>query len=276
MILGINGIIAGKGGLPLLLDTYSGAAAAYSLRKLRTAYTGNAITVRRSSDNTSQQIGFDSNGNLDTTSLLSFVGAGNGFVTTWFDQSGNNNNASSSTLAEQPQIVSGGNLILVNGKPSISFDGTNDYMNYSTITCSSNHYNFTVIKRDTPGVRMFGLSGRDIASKYLMTLWSDNNFYFQGKNLYYIASTSTDTTTNQILLTGVNNAGVLNIYKNSNIINTTLVNDNGITATTNSLGNYNGNLFSNAKIQEIVFYNNDQSSNRTSISSNINSHYTIY
>lgn len=276
MILGINGIIAGKGGLPLLLDTYSGAAVAYSLRKLRTAYTGNAITVRRSSDNTSQQIGFDSNGNLDTTSLLSFVGAGNGFVTTWFDQSGNNNNASSSTLAEQPQIVSGGNLILVNGKPSISFDGTNDYMNYSIITCSSNHYNFTVIKRDTPGVRMFGLSGRDFASKYLMTLWSDNNFYFQGKNLYYIASTSTDTTTNQILLTGVNNAGVLNIYKNSNIINTTLVNDNGITATTNSLGNYNGNLFSNAKIQEIVFYNNDQSSNRTSISSNINSHYTIY
>jgi hypothetical protein len=62
---------------PLLLDTYSGAAAAYSLRKLRTTYTGNAITVRRSSDNTSTDIGFDGNGNLDTTSLLSFVGANN-------------------------------------------------------------------------------------------------------------------------------------------------------------------------------------------------------
>lgn len=60
-----------------LLDTYSGAAAAYSLRKLRTAYTGNAITVRRSSDNTSTNIGFDSNGNLDTTALTTFVGSNN-------------------------------------------------------------------------------------------------------------------------------------------------------------------------------------------------------
>jgi hypothetical protein len=35
-----------------LLDTYSGAAAAYSLRLLRSAYTGDAIRVRRASDNT--------------------------------------------------------------------------------------------------------------------------------------------------------------------------------------------------------------------------------
>ena len=62
---------------PLLLDTYSGAAAAYSLRKLRNDYTGSAITVRRSSDNTSTNIGFDANGNLDTTALTTFVGSNN-------------------------------------------------------------------------------------------------------------------------------------------------------------------------------------------------------
>ena len=62
---------------PLLLDTYSGAAAAYSLRKLRNDYTGSAITVRRSSDNTSTNIGFDGNGNLDTTALTTFVGSNN-------------------------------------------------------------------------------------------------------------------------------------------------------------------------------------------------------
>ena len=33
-----------------LLDSYSGAAAAYSLRKLKSSYTGSAIRVRRSSD----------------------------------------------------------------------------------------------------------------------------------------------------------------------------------------------------------------------------------
>ncbi len=59
---------------PLLLDLYPNASAAYSLRKLRNAYSGSAIKVRRSSDNAEQDIGFDVNGYLDTTALLSFVG----------------------------------------------------------------------------------------------------------------------------------------------------------------------------------------------------------
>ena len=80
-----------------LLETYSGALVAYSLRKLRTGYVGNAIRVRRSSDNAEQDIAFDASGNLDTTSLLSFVGSVNGFVTTWYDQSGNGYNAYQST-----------------------------------------------------------------------------------------------------------------------------------------------------------------------------------
>jgi hypothetical protein len=44
---------------PLLLDLYPNAAVAYSLRKLRTAYSGSAIRVRRSVDNTEQDFGFD-------------------------------------------------------------------------------------------------------------------------------------------------------------------------------------------------------------------------
>jgi hypothetical protein len=57
----------------LLLDDYPNATVAYSLRKLRTAYTGAAIRVRRSSDNAEQDINFVS-GDLDTQSLLDFVG----------------------------------------------------------------------------------------------------------------------------------------------------------------------------------------------------------
>ena len=44
-----SGVVAPS--ISYLLDTYTGAAAAYSLRKLRSAYTGSAIRVRRSSDN---------------------------------------------------------------------------------------------------------------------------------------------------------------------------------------------------------------------------------
>ena len=89
----------------LLLDTYSGAAAAYSLRRLITVYTGSLIRVRRSSDNTEQNIGFDSDGNLDTVALSAFVGSGSGFVTTWYDQSGNSRNVTQTTAANQPRIV---------------------------------------------------------------------------------------------------------------------------------------------------------------------------
>lgn len=56
-----------------ILDEYSGAAAAYSVRRLSSTYTDGLIRVRRSSDDTEQDIGFDANGDLDTTALLAFV-----------------------------------------------------------------------------------------------------------------------------------------------------------------------------------------------------------
>jgi hypothetical protein len=59
---------------PLLLDIYPNAAVAYSLRKLREGYTGSAIRVRRASDSTEQNFGFDSSGNLDVNSIEAFVG----------------------------------------------------------------------------------------------------------------------------------------------------------------------------------------------------------
>jgi hypothetical protein len=97
-----------------LLDTYSGAAAAYSLRLLRTAYTGDAIRVRRASDNTEQDIGFVDN-ELDTSALTTFCSGTDGFVETWYDQSGNANNATQLTASNQPQIVSSGSVLTENG-----------------------------------------------------------------------------------------------------------------------------------------------------------------
>lgn len=121
------------GGLPLLLDLYPGADVAYSLRKLRTGYVGNAIRVRRASDNTEQNIGFDGLGNLDTSALTAFCAGTNGFVTTWYDQSGNNRNVIQSSAVSQPQIVSSGSVILEGGFPAVKFDGSNDFLNGGTI-----------------------------------------------------------------------------------------------------------------------------------------------
>lgn len=95
-------------------------SAAFSLRRIRSAYTGNAIVVRRSSDNATQAIGYLPDDSLDTASLLAFVGSGDGFITTWYDQVGNNT-ATQATTTRQPKIVSAGALITRNGKPSARF-----------------------------------------------------------------------------------------------------------------------------------------------------------
>ena len=57
----------------LLLDAYTGAAAAYSLRKLKSDYTGKVLQVRRASDHVEVDVGFDSNGLLSLDSPVTNV-----------------------------------------------------------------------------------------------------------------------------------------------------------------------------------------------------------
>jgi hypothetical protein len=128
----------------VLLDDYPNAAGAYSLRKLRTAYTGNAIRVRRSNDNTEQDIGFTSAGDLDTASLKTFVGANSGFITTWYSQGDSSSvNFTQTTAANQPRIVNAGVVERRSGDPSIFFDGSNDFMSVASSTASFSYLHKT-------------------------------------------------------------------------------------------------------------------------------------
>jgi hypothetical protein len=102
---------------PVLGQLSVSPAAAYSLRRLSASAT-KAIQVRRSSDNTTLDIGFVGS-DLDVASLIAFVGAGNGFVTTWYDQVGSVNATQAVALA-QPAIVTSGVVNYINGKPALS------------------------------------------------------------------------------------------------------------------------------------------------------------
>jgi len=101
------------------------ASAAYSLRRLSCTYGGSAIQVRRSSDNTLSNIGFTAAGDLDTAALKIFVGAGNGFVATWYDQSGSSLNVTQGTNARQPRIVTAGVVERKSAMPAIRFISAN-------------------------------------------------------------------------------------------------------------------------------------------------------
>ena len=102
----------------------STSAAAFSMRRLICTYAGNVIKVRRSSDNATQDIGFNVSGDLDTVALKTFVGANSAFVTTWYDQSGNARNALQATSTAQPRIVNAGVIDRQNSMPAIYFLGS--------------------------------------------------------------------------------------------------------------------------------------------------------
>lgn len=109
-------------------DALAAPYRAHSLRRLLSAYTGPLIKVRRSSDSTTQEIGYNADGTLNTTALLAFVGAGDGFIETFYDQAPNARHLSQATAANQPRIVAAGVLDAVNGKPAMVFDGVSDLL----------------------------------------------------------------------------------------------------------------------------------------------------
>jgi hypothetical protein len=256
-----------------LLDLYPNAAAAYSVRKLRAAYTGSAIRVRRT-DLTESDIGFTATGNLDTTALLAFTGTGaldNGFITTWYDQSGNGINATQTTAINQPQIVSAGGVINVNSKPSIYFNGSTTQLINSTLSLSQPSTHILVIKNDA-SVNAH-IVDRRVASgnRQVDFLPSDVFSIFAGTTL----SSGVNVGTAQKLFMNLFNSTVSNIRHNGASVATGNAGTQSLSGY--SIGSNSGiEQFYNGKLQELIFYNSNQSANNTGIESNINTYYGIY
>jgi hypothetical protein len=107
-----------------LTSNGSQPSAAYSLRRLSSTYNGPAILVRRASDSRTAAIGFLPDGNLDTNAIKTWVGGGNGTVATWYDQSGLERHASAISNASEPIIITNGNLVYLNGRIAMQFNGS--------------------------------------------------------------------------------------------------------------------------------------------------------
>jgi hypothetical protein len=86
----------------------SSAAGLWSTRRLRGAYTGPVVNVRRNSDNAQLDFIADQVGNLSNVqsavTLDTWLTSTTGNVTTWYDQF-RSNNFTQSTVTSQPQIV---------------------------------------------------------------------------------------------------------------------------------------------------------------------------
>lgn len=90
-------------------------------RKLRTAWTGSAYRVYRSSDGLSNDIGFTASGAVDTNALISWVGTNTGWARIVYDQSGNGTHLDGITagVTNIMQVASNGVVVIDrNGWPT--------------------------------------------------------------------------------------------------------------------------------------------------------------
>lgn len=79
---------------------------AYSTRKVRSAYSGSCLRVRRDSDSAETDIGFDGD-DLDVAAIAAHCTTASGYVVTWYDQSTSGVNLTQSTAARQLLIYDG-------------------------------------------------------------------------------------------------------------------------------------------------------------------------
>ncbi len=95
-------------------------------------WSGNLVRVRRSSDSTTVDAGYDTDGSgveIDAGTISDFVGTGTGYVDRFYDQSGNGRSLVQATTSKQPVYEAEES---VSGIPAASFDGSDDRLSYSS------------------------------------------------------------------------------------------------------------------------------------------------
>jgi hypothetical protein len=273
-----------------LLDQFPNAAAAFSVKKIRAAYTGNCMKVRRTSDNTTLDIGF-SGDDLDITALQTFCAGTDGFVDTWYNQSGNSAVATQTAFAKQPKIVTNGSVILKDGIPAVSSDGIDDFMSISNgetfFSTEFSAFSVFAYKVKSAQQRFYSYSnGAQSSGSYNLLLLRKNgsNMEFLGttdnplRNITVQISNSQDLVRLVTSHLGKENDNIRGKTDTSSVVNATIGNFIGI-----SQEGYNWNLFSarNATThaetlsQQFVFYDSDQTSNIQDIEDEIKTTFNI-
>ncbi len=248
------------------------AAAAYSVRQLSDKAVL-CMRIRRDmgagnpGDDDETNIGFDSNGDLDTQAIADFCGTGTGYVTRWWDQSVNSNHAEQDGQGEQPQIYNGTAVVTENGKPALDTvpSGKLDIAQLDVVSA------FYVARTTTLNFASFFLADATTGFKMPGSNASSGQIgFYDGVNLLNGSNYQNDT--NQHLVSA--------IATSSATIHVDGVSEATGTASSVSVDAlFNGRSVSNVnfegKAQEIVLWTSDQTDNRTDIESNIDTYFSI-
>ena len=301
--------------LPVDIDS-ANCAGAYSLRKVKADYTGNAVRIRRSTDLIEVNVGFDSEGKVSVnspvtnvvepfgiergstsaTTLGGFLTEGgtnyDAFVVTWYDQSGNNH-ASQTSHSYQPKIASSGALILDdNNLPVIDDLGNGKFLEFSNFIYDSSDtsYSFFMkIDKQSQTTGNYWLLG-DSQAGSTRGGGADRGWKVQqDRMIHYFQPYEGDQNFNHGYSDWIKNSVLSFIAKNDNVTYQLFNNAAQLGSdSTKSSSRYspikrimqasdsNTTNDFQGTLSELIFYDSDQSDNRFKIESNINNYYGLY
>ena len=284
----------GGEGIVLLLDLVSSLSrySAYSVRRLTTSYAGDCLRVREDGGDTEADIPFNGN-SIDQAAIISHCGANNGYVTTWYDQSGNEKNITQSTAANQPLIFNGSAVSTDdNGNVQLQFDGANDSLKYQEGNAGANDTSEIWVGEIATNNRFdYCWGGGDFGAGQGYAVLLNNN----GVDRIVL---SYDLSTGNKPLVDTNNSNITNndpflivVRRNysGRTANLKLNNDDELYSAVSStgttiheglvlMGKFNsGREYMEGKVSEFIRFNEEISDAiATSIANDINEEYTLY
>ncbi len=251
------------------LSSIADPAAAYSLRALG---GGDPMVARvRRSDNAEKDI---TASDISGGALVNWVGLGNdGFVTTWYDQSGNDNHATQGTAGSQPKIVDGGAYL-----GELDFDGVDDQLDYPlSISTLNNTSSFVLaaFQDTTDNQFVLTVSGGSNNRWYSPIIWNGSYRFGYGASIDSINLGTPDENNHLFTATAGSTTAegfIDGLSKGTQPSTSNALSDQSFIGAHTSSISYP----LNGSISEIIIYDSDQSSNREAIETNINNHYDIY
>ena len=190
-----------------------------------------------------------------------------GFVETWYDQSGNSNDAVQATAGSQPKIVNAGSFL-----NELDFDGTADELtiDFGADLSQANSF-FMVHQSDTTTANSNDFFDRVSGSPRTLFDQSGNNYRMFSDSS---ADTGVAITTDKSLVFALYNGSSSLFAKNGTATSALNAGTAGVNQNS-SLGASNVSFY-DGTMQEFIIYNSDQSSNRVAVETNINNQYSIF
>ena len=271
---------------PVLLLDIAGATdnllSAVSFRKLSSTYSGNCCKVWRNSDSAELDIGFTSEGYVDIDAIETFSGGSERvYILTWYDQNGSNNLTSTKTTTNSPSITNASGNILKNGNFVFIDDGGRNVVSSPA-----------VIQPAETSATVIGIWDTDVSSNrwnwvILGNAGSEEMSSFTNSNgtvrFRVNAGGGGQIVTSALASTGI----VLQSFIANQTPGTTSAFINGTLGGSSTLIDISdswrtlqmpdaGSSNNANNPMEVVWYNDDKSTIREAMESNINTYYSIY